>query len=166
MTKSYSYPHYERYSPSWVNREGVSSQHSWIILGGDCYSRTAPIIDPTLWSYNSRIKGIWVGDMNYGIHRPHGEGSIWKWGRPKRGTGPIIKLTPKEPLSDDARDFLRLLGPLDRTGWHMLLALAPVEGWPAGEIFAAAADTKALSILIPIDRLGMLTDRNPNNLYF
>ena len=43
--------------------------------------------------------------------------------------------------------------------------MAPVEDWPAGEIFAAMDDTEGLKALVPIDKLGMLTDRNPGGLY-
>lgn len=39
------------------------------------------------------------------------------------------------------------------------------QNWPAAEIIAAIDDTKALSALVPIDILGMLTDRNPSGLY-
>lgn len=146
--------------------EGVSSQHSWIVLGDDCYDRDATIIDSTLWSYRKDVSGIWVGTMRDEIHHPHGEGSIWDWGKPRNGGGKVIKLTPKQPLSKDAKRFIKLLGPLDRSGWHTLAAVAPVEGWPAGEIYAAMEDTKALSTLVPIDRIGMLTERNPGNLYW
>jgi hypothetical protein len=38
-------------------------------------------------------------------------------------------------------------------------------GFPAGEFLAAMDDTPATSALVPIDRLGMLTDRNPGGLY-
>ena len=64
----------------------------------------------------------------------------------------------------DARAFLELVGPLDYHGWGVL-AHAPVQGWPSGEILAAITDTKPLAVLVPIDRLGMLTDRNPGGLY-
>lgn len=57
-----------------------------------------------------------------------------------------------------------MVGPLDRPGW-MRLASCPVGGWPAAEVLAAMDDTPALQTLVPIDRLGMLTDRNPGGLY-
>lgn len=144
---------------------GVSSQHSWVVLGGDCYAPTAQIVDPTLWSYVKTQHGIWIGRLEHGVHEPHGAGSIWTWGKPRAGNEEPIKLTPKRPLSKEAQRFLKLVGPLDRVGWQTL-AQAPVEGWPAGEILAAMDDTKALRVLVPIDRLGMLTDRNPGNLYW
>ncbi len=153
--------------PSRVARgscKGVDSQHSWVVLGLDCYDDKAKIIDPTLWSYDDNVEGIWFGSYSDGRHRPHGKGSIWRWGRPEYPTGPIVALTPRKALSGVAQDFLALLGPLDQEGWGQL-AHAPVEGWPAGEIFDAIYHTKQLSGLIPIDIVGMITDINPGNLY-
>jgi hypothetical protein len=98
------------------------------------------IVDPTLWCYRKDVEGVWVGTYGDGIHRPHGKGSIWKWGRPVAALpGQELELTPAEPWSGAAEDFLRLLGPLDRRGWAQL-AHAPVEGWPAGEILAGMAE--------------------------
>ncbi len=141
---------------------GVNSQHSWVVIG-DCYQPEL-IIDPTLWSYRDDVKGIYIGtSATYG-HAPHGNGSIWKWGRPVAGNGPRIRLTPKTALSVAAKEFLSMIEPLDREGWARL-ASAPVGGWPAGEILAGIDDTEELSALVPIDRIGMLTDRNPGGLY-
>jgi hypothetical protein len=142
--------------------EGVGSQHSWVVLGLDCYDRKAAIIDPTLWSYDSTVKGIWTGTMEDGRHTPHGTGSIWTWGRPVSGGGEPIELEPTQPFSDDALLFLEMLGPLDRTGWARL-ANAPVEEWPAAEILPAINNT--VGPLVPIDIIGMLTDHNPGGLY-
>jgi hypothetical protein len=150
---------------------GVGGQHSWIVVGDDCYDRDATIIDPTLWSYDAAVEGIWVGTMCDGRHLPFGWGSIWQWGRPHKAVGPAVELTPSTPWSDRARSFLDLLGPLDVSGWSML-AHAPVQGWPAGEILGAMCDTPHPSVpgatlagIIPIDIVGMLTDRNPSGLY-
>lgn len=144
---------------------GVMSQHSWIVAGDDCYAADARIIDPTLWSYDSAVDGVWYGTARDGRHVPHGgTGSIWTYGKPTHAGGDTITLTPAEPLSAEARRFLRMVEPLDRTGWSVLLH-APVDGWPAGEIVAAASDTPALAALVPIDLLGMLTDRNPSGGY-
>lgn len=143
---------------------GVGGQHSWVALG-DPYAPDAPIVDPTLWSYDDAVDGIWIGTARSGRHVPHGgTGSIWTYGRPAPALGPPVELTPTTPLSKDARTFLDLLGPLDRSGWAILSG-APVGGWPAGEILAAMDDTPALRALVPVDRLGMLTDRNPGGLY-
>lgn len=144
--------------------EGVLGQHSWMVLGDDCYYDDAVIVDPTLWSYDETVTGVWVGTYRDGRHRPHGKGSIWDWGRPNSPTGPVVSLTPREPLSATAEGFLGLLGPLDYEGWAML-AHAPVEHWPAGEILSAIADTKGMEVLVPIDILGMTTKRNPCGLY-
>lgn len=156
------------FAPARVARgscRGVPGQHSWLVLGDDCYDDDATIIDPTLWSYDGTVTGIWVGTYHDGRHRPHGKGSIWDWGRPDAPVSEPISLTPSKPLSVTALTFLDLLGPLDRQGWGLLASYAPVEGWPAGEIIEAMLDTPALSSLVPIDRVGMLTDRNPGGLY-
>jgi hypothetical protein len=145
---------------------GVGGQHSWVVLGNDCYRDTATIIDPTLWSYDESVDGVWVGTMRDGRHRPHGAGLIWEYGRPpsavERGEEPM-DLTPTKPWSSAAEVFLGLLGPLSKQGW-IELAHYPVEGWPAGEIIEAMIES-GLEGYIPIDRVGMLTDRNPNGLY-
>jgi hypothetical protein len=155
---------------------GVGGQHSWVILGGDCYDTQGLVIDPTLWSYNPDVSGVWYGR---GRHRPHGAGSIWEWGRPPRadetGEEPL-ELTPSKPWSAEARGFLEMLGPLGLRGW-IALAHAPVEGWPAGEIVDALCNTRdprvsgeqktntTLGGYVPIDIIGMTTDRNPSGLY-
>ena len=140
----------------------VIGQHSWVVVGKDCYDRDARIIDPTLWSYRDDIEGIWTGTLKDGLHSPHGAGSIWNWGRPETGGGEPVELEFKTLPSADCRRFLDLLGPLDAHGWKML-AHAPVEGWPAAEILPAINDTVAE--VVPIDLIGMLTDRNPGGLY-
>jgi hypothetical protein len=140
--------------------EGVGSQHSWVVIGDNCYDTQATIIDPTLWSYRKDVKGIYVGSQKKYSHTPHGQGSIWDWGKPVAQGGKPVKLEPKSPLSLAAKEFLSMIEPLDHHGWG-ILASAPVQGWPAAEIIAAMDDTESLSALVPIDRLGMLTDRNP-----
>lgn len=141
--------------------EGVGAQHSWVVLG-DCYADDALIIDPTLWSYDDRVEGIWTGTAKDGRHIPHGKGSIWEWGRPVHTGGETVELEPRAPFSQEALDFLGMLGPLDRGGWARL-AHAPVEGWPAGEILLAINDS--IGPLVPIDIIGMTTDTNPGGLY-
>lgn len=143
---------------------GVRGQHSWVSVSENCYERYSPIVDPTLWSYRDDVPKIVVATLlRYG-HTPHGSGRIFEWGQPVRGAGKVVELRPKEPLSDLAQTFLEMLGPLDYMGWARLTS-APVEDWPAGEIFAAMDDTPELRALVPIDKLGMLTDRNPEGLY-
>lgn len=144
---------------------GVLGQHSWVVLSHDAYDSEATIIDPTLWSYDRGVDGVWVGTYRDDRHVPHGGlATIWETGRPDYPTDVIVELTPSVPLSDEAEAFLSILGGLDQRGW-MALAELPPGGWPAGEILAAMDDTAALAGLIPIDRLGMLTDRNPGGLY-
>jgi hypothetical protein len=143
----------------------VGGQHSWIAVTGDCYDAYSPIVDPTLWTYRADVPRLLVTSLYAFGHRPHGAGRIFEWGQPTCGDGEPISLTPSEPLSPLARDFLALLGPLDLRGWMILASEAPVEDWPAGEILAAMDDTPVLRALVPIDRLGMLTERNPGGLY-
>lgn len=140
----------------------VPSQHSWITVG-DCYGKDTPIVDPTLWCYDEQVDDIWSGTREDNIHFPHGHGSIWAYGRPPEPTSEIIKL--EHEFSSLAESFLSICGPLDLTGW-IFLAHAPVEGWPSSEIIDAMCDHPMIHPHIPIDRIGMLTNRNPNNLYF
>lgn len=144
---------------------GVGGQHSWVVVGDNCYDPKAVIIDSTLWSYRDDVVGIWVGSAKKGWHQPHGAGLIWDWGKPQTNGGKVFELDPEIKLSDGAKAFLDLLGPLDMQGWCALLGHAPVGGWPSREIVAAAYRTKELKMLIPIDRVGMLTDVNPGGLY-
>lgn len=146
--------------------KGVLGQHSWIVAGSDCYAKDARIIDPTLWSYDASVGGIWFGGARDGRHVPHGAGSIWESGRPDFPEGEPIWLTvPDSDLPEEARVFLEILGPLDRHGWMQLASSCPVEGWPAGEILAAMYNTPELRAAVPIDRIGMLTGINPGGLY-
>jgi hypothetical protein len=147
----------------------VFGQHSWLVLDPNCYNPTAPIIDPTLWSYDDTVDGIWFGTLADGRHRPHGYGPhIMQWGCPVGEGGPEIGLAPTSPLSRHAETMLDLFrghGPLDRAFWSNLANHTPMIGWPAGEIIAAMLDTPELAVLVPIDIEGMVTDRNPNGLY-
>lgn len=143
---------------------GVGGQHSWVVGGDDCYDDEALIVDPTLWSYDPSVTGVWIGDGQDGRHSPHGAGNIFAWGRPENcARTAAVTLTPSKPLSARAANFIAMLGPLDRRGWATL-AHAPVEGWPSGEIFAAMLDS-GMEAVIPIDTVGMTTDRNPSGLY-
>lgn len=143
---------------------GVPGQHSWVVLGPDCYDPRVAVLDPTLWSYQGREPYVWSGSAGRGSYRPHGLGSIWTYGQPPRPAGPVIDLAV-DP-GKEARDFLALAAPkgLDRVGWSVLLH-SPVGGWPAAEIVAAAARTPALAAVPPVDIVGMLTDLNPGELY-
>lgn len=142
---------------------GVGSQHSWVVIGWNCYDVRATVVDPTLWSYDPSVAGVYVGAAGDRPHRPHGSGSIFDYGRPGPPVGRIIELDAD--LSPGARDFLDMVGPLDRAGWSVL-AHAPVGFWPSGEILAAMYRHPDLAALIPIDIIGMATDLNPNGLYF
>jgi hypothetical protein len=143
--------------------ESVGGQHSWVVLSDDVYDPTATVIDPTLWSYDPEVEGIWVG-KNRERHNPQQSGSIWDYGRPVAGDGPVIELKPRSRLSYAAREFLRMVGPLDDDGWRHL-AHFPMEGWPSQEIISAMCEDLRLRAWIPIDIEGMLTSRNPKGLY-
>ena len=141
----------------------VGSQHSWVVIGNP-YNRKSIILDGTLWSYTNEEPKLLVGRHPDMKHTPHGYGSIWQFGRPPYPIKEVIKL-PR--LSKEAEDFLKLAAPkgLDMRGW-MALANSPVLDWPAAEIIGAMYDNAALRPLIPVDIVGMLTDKNPGNLYF
>lgn len=146
-------------------RAGVGGQHSWVVLGDDPYDARATIVDPTLWSYNDSVEGVWVGPSSVWQHRPHQAGSIWEWGRPDYPTGDVVRLDePAGGWSSEALSFLDILGPLDMKGWRQL-AHAPVGGWPAGEIIAQMFRDERIGGWIPIDVVGMTTDINPGGLY-
>lgn len=151
---------------------GIASQHSWAVAGDNVYDSNAVIIDATnprhhtLWERGKAITPILVTDTGTGrSHHPHGYGSIWEAGKPYHHGEADVTLTPQEPLSRQAQRFLAILGPLDQRGWAQLAHL-PVGGWPAKEIISAMADTEQLAALIPIDIVGMVTDRNPRELYW
>lgn len=143
---------------------GVGSQHSWIVVGMDCYADDVTIIDPTLWSYRDDVEGIYVGTATTYGHTPHGgTGSIWTYGQPVHGGGETITIDPAL-LTAESQRFLAIIGPLDRAGWSTLIH-APVHGWPAANIIEAAYQTPALKAVIPVDIVGMLTDANPGGAY-
>lgn len=153
---------------------GVAGQHSWIVLGDDCFDPDTPIVDPTLWSYDDTVSGILVTSLSEGRHRPHGyspDVTMIDWGCPSSGGGDHIDLTPTVPLSASARFWIDKMfrpaaGSLDRQFWSTLINHAPLSSWPvASEIVAAMDDTPDLAFLVPVDILGMFTDRNPGGLY-
>jgi hypothetical protein len=145
--------------------QGVTAQHSWIVLGGGPYDESAVVADPTIWSYQAADPYVHFAKNSMRTHRPHGTGSIWEHGHPENCHPRLaVDLNWAEPPSLEARAFLGVLGPLDQHGWIML-AHGPVQGWAAGEVVAAIADTFGEAV-VPIDILGMTTDRNPMGLYW
>ena len=142
----------------------IVGQHSWIVLGPDCYDENATIVDPTLWAHTETQHGIFIG-RNRQWQQPHGAGSCFSVDQPSRHDGEIIELTPVTPLKPSTQSWLSILGPLDIRGW-MEVAHLPVEDWPAGPILTAMAETRGLKALIPTDILGMNTDLNPGGLYW
>jgi hypothetical protein len=119
-----------------------------------------------------RAPGI-VVDIQAGMagYRPHGSGDIWDAGMPApdKKDEPGVKLTPSRPLSKIARVFLDIMtdgvGPMTRRRWSTLLN-GPMCGWPSSELVAAALDTEEIAAIVPIDIAGMVTDRNPQGLYW
>jgi hypothetical protein len=142
----------------------VTGQHSWIVLGADCYDPAAVLVDPTIGPLHGEpVIGVYLD--NLAGHVPHGAGSIWQYGPPGAATGPVIELPSFSALSGGARRFLELAGyPFDYGGWCQL-ASSPVQGWPAAEIITAIYRTPQLTVTPPIDHVGMLTDENPKGLY-
>lgn len=146
---------------------GVPGQHSWVVVNTkreervNVYARDLNIIDPTLWSYDERIEGVWRDKTKHGRYTPHGAGSIWSYGAPQAHGGEIISF---DGWSTEAELFLKMVGPLDLAGWRELVHF-PMEGWPSNEILTRLDGDKRISPFIPIDILGNATDLNPDGLY-
>jgi hypothetical protein len=144
--------------------KGVRSQHSWAVVAPEMiYDEDNWVVDITLWSYVADASRLYVAKAKSWPHRPHGSGMLRH--APATCTGPV--LSTEVELSPGAKTFLDLWAPqgMDYRAWHILLT-GPMQGWPSREIVAAAAQTKALAMLIPIDILGMMTDTNPKGLYW
>lgn len=148
---------------------GVAGQHSWVVADFDpelsVYDPEAHIIDATLWSYDETVPRVWQGTYEDEVHRPHGWGHFLESRMPVNLGGRELRLRINRPSSQEARDFLAMLGPLDAAGWSMVGRL-PVGGWPAREIIGYMLDTPGIDIHVPIDIEGHLTDRNPGGVYF
>jgi hypothetical protein len=156
-----------RIARGWV--PGVPHQHSWAVLGDDVYDPKATVVDPTirplLAGDNQLTRAVFLVDQAWTLsHEPHGLGRLLDFSRRHIVQEPIA-LTPATALSQEAQEFLGRLGPLDMRAWAGL-AHGPMLNWPSREIIAAMMDTEALRALIPVDIRGMLTDRNPNGLYW
>lgn len=146
---------------------GVPGQHSWVVLGNP-YDPKAQIVDITLWSYDRGAPRIWVGDRDnmFARHYPKGGGWVFDDDKPSSRGGEHI-LLEEAKMSPWAREFLRVIGPLDAPGWAALWSRTGMLGWPAKEILEAFLDQyPSLGALVPIDVIGMLTDRNPEGLYW
>lgn len=141
------------------------SQHSWIVLGDDCYDPDAVIVDPTCFSFRGEAPVIVVTTNRDPRYKAHGAGYIFDVGMPPAPTMEPITLDP-DTLTTEANDFLQIVGPLDIRGWAYLASNCPVEGWPAREIIIAMRAHPSLRAVVPIDIVGMLTEENPNNAYF
>jgi hypothetical protein len=146
--------------------QGVASQHSWVVCGDDCYDASATIIDATLWSYVAYVPVVWHGTLNDGIHIPHGMYPIDMSQFPA-GVGNLIKLNRNAGFTLAGKAWMRRFANkgLCANQWHWLASRAGCIGWPAGDIYQAMYRTRAVSALIPVDRVGMLTRINPGGLY-
>ena len=144
---------------------GVGGQHSWAVLGHP-YDDTATIVDLTLWSYDASQPRIWVGTMRDGLHRPKGYGWIYGGERPYARGDDILEIDATG-LNPRAQHFLSVVGPLDARGWGALWSHCGMMGWPAQEILEAFLDQHPkMEALVPIDIVGMVTDRNPQEIYW
>jgi len=144
---------------------GVGGQHSWAVLGHP-YDDKATIVDLTLWSYDASKPRIWVGDMEHGLHRPKGYGWIYESERPHARGGEIVEIDTAN-MSMEAQHFLQVIGPLDVRGWGALWSRSGMLGWPAREILEGFIDQNpTMAALVPIDIIGMVTDRNPQEIYW
>jgi hypothetical protein len=144
---------------------GVGGQHSWVVMG-DPYDETATIVDLTLWSYDAKQPRIWIGSMLSGLHRPKGFQLIFDGPKPDAGSDPPL-LLDTENMSDRARTFIQMIGPLDARGWVELWSRCGMLGWPSAEILDAfLTQYPDLTALVPIDIVGMVTDRNPQETYW
>jgi hypothetical protein len=144
---------------------GVGGQHSWVVIGHP-YNQRATIVDLTLWSYSPNQPRIWIGSMLTGFHRPKGCDIVFDGPKPESGDGDPLPLDITG-LSGEAQWFVAYLGPLDARGWGSLWSNCGMLGWPAKEILEAFLDQYPdLTALVPIDIVGMVTDRNPQETYW
>lgn len=144
---------------------GVPGQHSWVVIGNP-YDPQSTIVDLTLWSYDRSQRRVWVGDGMDALHRPKSGFHIFQGRPPAPQGGDSLSLDP-QGLSEQATRFLKVLGPLDVRGWQDLWSNCGMLGWPAAEILEAfLTQHSGMAPLVPIDVVGMVTDRNPENLYW
>lgn len=158
----------------WAPGYGIDGQHSWIALGwpfdpdtriidltAHCWGKTDDIIDSTVGEEYHAARHELPGHVLHG-YRP---GWIWNYGRPDGGRGSLIELD-QSGLSKQARLFLDLLGPMTEQAWRALVTY-PHGGWPAREVCEAIVDQiSRMEVMLPIDVLAHVTDRNPENLYW
>jgi hypothetical protein len=149
----------------------VRGQHSWVVLGNNCYSPTAHVLDVTAWSYDPTLPKVWYA-RNLLAHQPHGIGDMVRARRPKHYGGETVPLHGRDKLSAAAQYYLNSLSArgLDHRGWLEVtqMPVADTDGravWPAKEIITAMYKTPQLRALVPIDIVGMVTELNPSKLY-
>lgn len=160
----------------WAPGYGIEGQHSWIALGrpfdpatrildltAHRWGRVDGIVDSTVGeAYQEACDGF-PGHVLHG-YRPR---SIWNYGKPDPvgGPGDLIELE-RDGLSEMANAFLDVLGPMTDRAWRDLVTF-PHDGWPAHEICEAIVEQiPRVKIMLPIDVLAHVTDRNPEGLYW
>ena len=148
--------------------QGVFGQHSWVVLGEDCYNPNAIIVDVTLWSYDPKQPRVLIDRAKNLSHLPHGSNSIWDAGCPIPGDDEDMPLDL--PFMHKAEPFYRMVrekvGRTDRRFWMSLWSSNAMLGFNASALLEAFLDRYPdQAAIVPIDIIGMLTDRNPSGLY-
>jgi hypothetical protein len=144
--------------------KGVISQHSWALVAPDMiYDPQNYVVDITLWSYVPEVPRLYIAKAAKS-HIPKGQGMLRTMPDPAK-VGPLVETDVE--LSKAAKSFLESWAPngMDMANWYHLLN-GPMQGWPSKDIVTAAYHTKQLQAVIPIDIVGLLTDINPNGLYW
>ena len=156
----------------------IGSQHSWICLG-EPYDPRAIYVDYTAhqWKGND-LANVVVATAKQAYedfqdatiprgHAIHGYNptSIWKFGRPHPGRGEHFMLDARE-LSDEAKSFVSVLGPMDADAWADLCEY-PQGAWPYKEIARAViAQVPTAQTRLRIDIYSMAGDLNVDGLYW
>jgi hypothetical protein len=159
----------------WTRGYGIGGQHSWIALGRP-FDPGTRIVDLTAHTWG-QVEGVVTGtvaqaekDLFYRDrgHVAHGyePGSIFGYGRPAPTLPELAHPLDVTELSEEARMFVSMLEPLSVDSWAALMTY-PHGGWPAHEICEAVCEQiPRVRVLLPIDVLAHVTDRNPDGLYW
>ena len=148
----------------------IGGQHSWVVVSEDVYDEYATIIDPTMWSYTGREPQFDIYDAAEDAdYFPKGGEERWDFSDIPAVQDYSKIITLEREVFDKLPDYAKMqmwrIGSMDLRGWSTL-ANGPMLGWPSRPIIEAMLDTPKLAALVPIDIQGMVTMRNPSNLYF
>lgn len=165
-----------------------SSQHSWVVIGDPLGVAGAIVIDVTRASYlRHEPQEVWVGRYGpkYAEYLPHGialndDGNkrvdLVDFGRIMPSKTEEVYPLSAEPRTDMARAILRLMDAhkFSRFDWGRVASRLPLTGWgkpgthyeTIADIFETMCEDPNLELLIPVDRLGHVTDLNPSELYW